>query len=473
MPRGLDLHLDLTRGRPGRSLEQALRSAIVDGRLAPGARLPAARSLASDLGISRNTVADVYAQLTAEGWLTSRVGAGTWVAHRRATTRRLPPPPSPRRPWIDLRAGIPGTGVFGRREWVSAVRQAALQASAADLGYPDPAGTPQLRAALAAYVARTRGVVASPDRVMVGHGYAELLSLMCRALRARGARRVAVEQYGHHIHHRLISSTGLTVVPVPVDIDGADVRRLEHLGVSAIVLTPAHQFPVGVPLAPDRRRWLTGWAERTGALVVEDDYDGEFRYDRRTIGALQSLAPDRIAYVGTASKATVPAVGLAWGVLPGWLLPDVLEQRELSGARPSALHELALATYLTDHHYDRGVRRLRATYRARRARLDQVTAEELPGCVITGLSAGLQCLLTLPRGVTEEAVVREALARGLRLEGLRSFACDGGLPEHPPALAIGYAEPSPAQYERGLQLLVESVRSAAPDATALARTHRR
>jgi GntR family transcriptional regulator/MocR family aminotransferase len=317
-------------------LEHALRTAIIDGRLPPETRLPAARSLASDLGISRNTVADVYAQLAAEGWLTSRVGAGTWVAHGRTAAPRLPGAREERRHWIDLRAGIPGTTAFGRREWVAAVRQATLKASAADLGYPDQAGTHQLRAALAAYVARTRGVVASPDRIVVGHGYAELLGLMCRALRARGARCVAVEQYGHDTHRGLIAAAGLAVVPVPVDPDGADVRRLENLDVSAVVLTPAHQFPVGVPLAPDRRRWLASWAERTGALVVEDDYDGEFRYDRRTIGALQSLAPDRVAYVGTASKATVPAVGLAWGVLPGWLLPDILEQRELSGTHPAS-----------------------------------------------------------------------------------------------------------------------------------------
>nr|WP_246305079.1 PLP-dependent aminotransferase family protein [Nocardioides thalensis] len=470
---GLDLHLDLTRGRPGRSLEEALRAAITDGRLAPDTRLPAARSLAADLGISRNTVADVYAQLAAEGWLTARVGAGTWVAHRGTAASGARPAPVRKRPWVGLRAGIPSTTVFGRREWTTAVRQAVLDASAADLGYPDPAGTPQLRAALAAYLARTRGVVARQDSIVVGHGYAELLGLVCRALRNRGAERVAVEQYGHDSHRRVIAAAGLTVVPVPVDEDGAEVRLLERLGVSAVVLTPAHQFPVGVPLAPDRHRWLASWAGRTGALVIEDDYDGEFRYDRRTIGALQSLAPDRVAYVGTASKATVPAIGLAWGVLPGWLLPDVLEQRDLSGARPSALNELALARYLTDHHYDRSVRRLRATYRMRRARLAQVTAEELPGCEVTGLSAGLQCLLTLPPHVPEDAVLREALDRGLRLEGLGSFSCEGAPGDLPPALAIGYAEPAPAQYDRALQLLVESIRSASPAGAALARPRTR
>lgn len=324
-------------------------------------------------------MADVYAQLAAEGWLESRIGAGTWVSGRspspaqaglrqRAVNRRS----------IDLRGGIPGTAGFARREWASAARQATLDATTTDLGYPDPAGTTKLRGALTSYLARTRGVAVERERVVVGHGFGELLVLVCRALRQRGATRIAVEEYGHDTHRRLIASAGLTPVPMAVDQDGADVRSLATLDVSAVVLTPAHQFPVGVPLAADRRRWLVGWAERVDALVIEDDYDGEFRYDRRAIGALQSLAPQQVAYLGTASKAVAPAVGLAWGVLPTSLLPDVLEQRALSGGQPAALHQLALARFVDGHDYDRTVRRLRATYRSRRRRLEEVVADQLP-----------------------------------------------------------------------------------------------
>lgn len=461
MSLGLDLHLDLSPVRPGRSLEAALRAAILDGRLSADTRLPAARTLAADLGISRNTVADVYAQLAAEGWLESRVGAGTWVSgrtpsHVRAGVRQR----TVRRRWIDLRGGIPDTAGFARREWASAARQAALDVTTAELGYPDPAGTTRLRGALTSYLARTRGVVVERERVLVGQGFGELLVLLCRALRLRGATRIAVEEYGHDTHRRLIAATGLTPVPLAVDEDGADVRALDRLDVSAVLLTPAHQFPVGVPLAADRRRWLVGWAERAEAVVVEDDYDGEFRYDRRAIGALQSLAPERVAYLGTASKAVAPAVGLAWGVLPARLLPDVLEQRALSGGQPSALHQLALARFVEAHDYDRTVRRLRATYRSRRQRLAEVVADQLPGCEVTGLAAGLQCLLTLPAGTVEEVVVREAEARGLRLEGLGSFHISPVRRPARPALVIGYGGPTPGQYEAALELLVASVRSA-------------
>jgi GntR family transcriptional regulator/MocR family aminotransferase len=460
---GLDLHLELSRTRPARSLEAALRRAVIDGRLPTDTRLPAARTLATDLGISRHTVASVYAQLTAEGWLAARVGAGTWVAGQvsgdQATTSRTAALPR----LMDMRGGVPDATGFPRREWVAAVRSAVLDAPAADFGYADPAGMPRLRTALAAYLGRTRGVVVRPDGIVVGQGFGELLVLVCRALRGRGATRMAVEEYGHDYHRRLIASTGLDVVPIPVDDEGAVVTALDGADVAAVLLTPAHQFPVGVPLAAGRRRWLAEWAQRTNSLVLEDDYDGEFRYDRRTIGALQALAPRRVVYLGTASKAVAPAVGLAWAVPPADLLPDVLEQRELAGGRPASLQQLSLATFIDDHEYDRSVRRLRVRYRDRRARLDEVVTDQLPGCALTGEAAGLQCLLRLPPDTDERRVQSEALRRGLLLEGLRALRARG-MPDDPnrPALVIGYGGPPPGQYEKALSLVVESIHAASP-----------
>jgi GntR family transcriptional regulator / MocR family aminotransferase len=466
---GLDLHLDLEASRPARSLESALRAAVLDGRLSSATRLPAARSLAVDLGISRNTVASVYAELTAEGWLESRVGAGTWVSDHAPRVASVPTHRARTQPRsIDLRGGIPDSTVFPRREWVAAVRAAVLGAPATELGYPDPAGVPGLRAALAEYLSRTRGVAALPSTVVVGHGFGDLLILVCRALRDRGARWVAVEEYGHESHRRLIAAAGLEPIPIPVDGDGADVTVLDSVpGIKrstatpgAVLLTPAHQFPVGVPLSPRRRRWLVDWAHRSNALILEDDYDGEFRYDRRSIGALQALSPDRVVYLGTASKAGAPSVGLAWAVPPTWILPDALEQRELSGGQPSALHQLALATFLSSHEYDRGVRRLRGHYRARRTRLEQVVADQLPGCEVTGLAAGLQCLLRLPMDADENQVEREAARRGLRLEGLGSLRAPGASNPAEPAMVIGYGAPTSGQYESALSILVDSVRTA-------------
>lgn len=458
---GLDLHLDLSPTRPARSLAAALRSAILDGRLRPNTRLPAARSLAADLGISRNTVADVYAQLAAEGWLEARVGAGTWVSGQVPS----PVPESIRRSpaaqrWIDLRGGIPDPTELARREWIAAVRAATMRATAADLGYPDPAGVPALRAALAGYLARTRGVAVQPDTVLVGSGFGELLVLVCRALRAVGARRVAVEAYGHDRHRQLIASTSLQVVPIPVDDEGADVAVLDEADVDAVLLTPAHQFPVGIPLAAHRRRWLVAWAQRQSAVVLEDDYDGEFRYDRRTIGALQALAADRVVYLGTASKAIAPALGLAWAVVPEWLRPRAVEQRWLAGGQPAALHQLAMAEFIDSHEYDRSVRRYRGLYRNRRTRLEAVVADQLPGCAVTGLPAGLQCLLRLPPGANERRVEQAASRRGLRLTGLDALRAEGAPALPYPALVIGYGGPTPGQYETALARLVDSIRAA-------------
>jgi GntR family transcriptional regulator/MocR family aminotransferase len=297
---------------------------------------------------------------------------------------------------------------------------------------------------------------------MVGQGFGELLTLVCRALRARGATRMAVEAYGHAMHRRLVSSAGLEPVPIPVDDGGADIAVLDSVDVQAVLLTPAHQFPLGVPLSADRRRRLVAWAERTGATVVEDDYDGEFRYDRRTIGALQALAPDRVVYVGTASKALAPSVGLGWAVPPASLLPDVLEQRELSGSRPAALQQLAMAVFIERHEYDRSVRRLRTQYRARRARLEEVVADGLPGCEITGVAAGLQCLLRLMPGADEARVEQEARQRGLLVQGLRAMRAPGAPGHEDPALVVGYGGPAPGQYEPALMILRDSIRASMP-----------
>ncbi|WP_448809792.1 MocR-like pyridoxine biosynthesis transcription factor PdxR [Agromyces bauzanensis] len=460
---GLDLHLELDPGRKAASLEHALRAAVRDRRLVAGTRLPSTRTLAGDLGIARNSVADVYAQLTAEGWFEARVGAGTWVSeHAGGVAPVEEPAAQPRRAMLDLRGGIPDTSGFPRRAWAAAARRAALDAPAAELGYAPDAGAPALRASLAEYLGRTRGVVATPDRVMVGHGFGELLGLACRALAAGGARRIAVEEVGHESHREIIRAAGLTPVPVPVDGDGADLGRLGD-DVGAVLLTAAHQFPTGVPLASARRIAAVRWAERTGGFVIEDDYDGEFRYDRRAIGALQSLSPEHVLYAGTASKSLAPAVGLGWAVVPDRLLPALVAERRRSGAAVDVLNQLALHAMIDSHELDRNVRRLRAEYRSRRLALESRVVDELPGCRVTGLSAGLHCLLELPPGTSEGRITEEAALAGLRFDGLRSFRLPGTEWRHPPAMVVGYGAPPAHRFDEALDLAIRAVSAVLDD----------
>ncbi|WP_448629481.1 aminotransferase class I/II-fold pyridoxal phosphate-dependent enzyme [Cellulomonas soli] len=302
--------------------------------------------------------------------------------------------------------------------------------------------------------------------MIVGQGFADLLDGLGRALRDRGARRVAVEAYGHQRHRRLLVEAGLELVPLPVDAEGAVVARLHDLDVDAVLLTPAHQFPTGVALSAQRRRAVVEWAFARRGLVIEDDYDGEFRFDRRSVGALQALAPDRVVYAGTASKALAPAVGLAWAAVPAWLLPDVLAQREL-GVRPSGLHQRTLAAFVDGHEYDRAVRRRRTQFRQRRSQLAELVARRVPTAALWGLPAGLQCLVTVADVAAEQRAVAEAARRGVRLEGLGSFVCGGDAwPDHPrepgAGVVVGYGAPPPAQTRQALEHVVEALAAAVP-----------
>jgi GntR family transcriptional regulator/MocR family aminotransferase len=282
---GIDLHVEPTGPGLRRGLTDALREAVRSGRLAPGTRLPSSRALAADLGIARNTVADAYADLAAEGWLTARQGSGTRVAARTVVqpAGTAPHPRAHTRPAYDLRPGSPDLASFPRAEWLKAARRALTAAPYDALDYGDPRGRPELRAALSGYLSRARGVRADPERIVVCAGFAHGLKLLGTVLRARGARTVAVESYGLDAHGRLLAASGLATTPLPFDQLGTDPGELS--GADAILLTPAHQFPMGVPLHRDRRAAVVDWARRIGGLVLEDDYDGEFRYDRQPVGA--------------------------------------------------------------------------------------------------------------------------------------------------------------------------------------------
>jgi GntR family transcriptional regulator/MocR family aminotransferase len=449
----LDLHLDLAGSQVRAGLESALREAVRGGRLLPATRLPSSRALATDLGIARNTVADCYAQLVAEGWLAARQGSGTWVAERVAeppASAGPPPQVVARQARYDLRTGVPDVAAFPRQAWWAAGRKALAAAPARALSYTDPRGLPELRTALAGYLARARGVAVAPDRVVVCAGFAQGLELLCEALRARGARTLAAEALGHQLHRRIAERSGLAVTAVPVDQGGAAIGDLG--GVDALLLTPTHQFPLGVPLAPARRRRAADWASATGAVIVEDDYDGELRYDRPAVGALQALAPEHVVYAGTASKSLAPGLRLGWLVLPAGLVDEVVAVKAASGRLSSSLDQLTLAEFITSGAYDRQVRRVRLAYRRRRDRLVAALHASAPQVRVTGIAAGLHAVLRLPPGPREDALVARAARHGLAIEGLSSYAMpghDGG----GPALVVGYATPPGHAYSTAVARL--------------------
>ncbi|MFI9174037.1 MocR-like pyridoxine biosynthesis transcription factor PdxR [Streptomyces lincolnensis] len=448
---GVDLHVEPTGPGLRRGLTDALREAVRTGRLAPGTRLPSSRALAVDLGIARNTVADAYADLVAEGWLTARQGSGTRVAHRTV----VPPSGTPHarrestRPAYDLRPGTPDLAAFPRAEWLKATRRALTAAPNEAFGYGDPRGRVELRTALADYLARARGVRTDPDRILVTSGFRHGLRILGTVLRAHRTRSVAVESYGLVFHEQQLTAAGLRTAPLPFDDLGTNVAGLTDEG--AVLLTPAHQFPMGLPLHRDRRAALVEWARRTGGLVLEDDYDGEFRYDRQPVGALQGLDPDHVVYLGTASKSLAPGLRLAWMVLPPALVEAAADAKG-GGETCGVLDQLTLAEFLTSGAYDRHVRASRLRYRRRRDALVAALATRAPEVHVTGIAAGLHAVLSLPPG-TEQTVVQAAAWQGLALHGLSYFRHPSATTGPTDALVVGYGTPPDHAWAGALEAL--------------------
>jgi GntR family transcriptional regulator/MocR family aminotransferase len=465
----IDLHLELG-GRGVRAgLTGALREAVRTGRLARGTRLPASRALAADLGIARSTVTQAYGELVAEGWLTARQGSGTRVAQRpvqQVEPRRSAahPRPSPRGPGYGLMPGSTDYGEFPRAAWLAAARRALTAAPHSAFGYGDPVGRIELRTALAGYLARVRGVRAEPERIVICSGFHHGLTLMARVLDARRVRAIAVESYGLDVYRRLLGDAGLRLPALRVDDDGARVGDIaDMVAAGAVLLTPAHQFPTGVALSPERRAAALDWARSTGGLILEDDYDGEFRYDRQPVGALQGLDPERVVYLGTASKSLAPGLRLGWMVVPEELVAEVLVAKgELETA--SALDQLTLAELISSGGFDRHVRSMRQRYRRRRDQLVSAVGRRAPVVRVTGMSAGLQAVLRVPPG-TEGALLRAAASQGLRVSGMAEFRHEQPGPgwRHPEdddALVVNYAAPSESAWPGALDALCELLSAA-------------
>ncbi|MFW0784432.1 PLP-dependent aminotransferase family protein [Gordonia sp. CPCC 206044] len=458
---GTDLYLDLqpdptetARGRGARrrqSLASALREAIDDGRLPPGTRVPPYRSLAADTGLARGTVAAVYQELVAEGWLVARQGSGTRVADtaQRTTAPRLTPASSSVRsaPRHDFSLGQPNPSLFPRRDWIAATRRAVTAAPDDAFGPGDPHGHPALRTSLAAYLSRARGVRTTPDQIVVTTSVKSALELLSRTV---FDTTIAVESHGLPFHRQAVERGGTAAVPIPIDGGGAVVDALPH-SVSAVLLTPSHQYPTGIALSPTRRTAVIEWARTSGRLIVEDDYDGELRYDREPVGALQALGPDAVIYTGSVSKSLSPAVRIAWLVLPPPMVDTVVQAKGIREPDASVVDQLILADLIDTGAYDRHIRRSRQFYRRRR---DVLTARlARTGVDVPGIAAGLHAVIPVPADI-EPLIAAEAARRDIALVGLSGFR-HPDVPQESGGIVVGFGTPSASSFTTDVDALLD------------------
>jgi len=460
--KSIELLLSVSREAPlnlGCQIETQLRHAIRAGTLRGGALLPSTRDLSRQLGVSRPVVVNAYAQLAAEGYVQLRQGAQPRVI---AVTQPKTKPPAalrltPSAPRFDFRPGVPDLAAFPRGAWLRSLRDALARMPDADLGYTDPHGSEVLRAALAEYLGRVRGVVSDARNVIVTSGYAQGRALVCRALVAAGAKRIAVEDPSHSEVWETVSRSGLELVPVPVDGEGLRVDLLERTQADAVMVTPAHQYPTGAVLSGPRRTALLEWLERRNVIAIEDDYDAEYRYDRAPVGALQGRAPGRIVYAGTTSKTLAPALRLGWLVAPARLLDAVQQQQRLADFGQPRIEQHAFADFLSRGNLDRHLRRMRARYRDRRDALVAALAEQLPEAKVHGIRAGLHATIQL-RPFDRGRLVRDECARrGVALTAMSDYYLDARADSS--MLLLGYARSSEATIRAGVKELAAAVKA--------------
>ncbi len=436
-------------------LADAIRAAIIDGRLQAGAPLPATRLLAGDLGVSRGVIVEAYQRLADEGLVSARPGAGTRVlgiSRRPAPAERpdlaLLPQRWRARAEIDLSPGVPDLSGFPRVAWLRAEKLVLEQASVADLGYGDPRGSQWLRTELAGWLARTRGLRADPDDIIVVTGVAQALALLAQVLRARAVGEIAVEDPGSRGSRDELAYWGLRSVPVPVDEHGLQVDDLARSDLRAVLLTPAHQFPTGVVLAPRRRRDLMDWAARADALIIEDDYDAEYRYDRAPVPALQASAPGLVAYAGSTSKTLAPGMRLGWLIPPSRLHADLVEAKHASDLGSPALPQLVLARLIASGELEQHIRLVRKRQRSRRDALLRALHEHLPAARVQGIAAGLHLLITFPGRTGPDTDVAEAILRaGVLVHPLSWHRHRPGVP----GIVLGYAAHTPDQLREAVR----------------------
>lgn len=424
-------------------LAAAIRSAVRDGSVPHGAALPPSRQLAEDLGVSRWTVTHAYGQLVTEGYLNARTGSATrvsWVpdpdddvALRLAKQATPVAVPFTR---FDMYTCRPDLRAFPRRKWVQAITAAATTASFSQLDYSEPGGMLELRTVLAEHLHRSRGAAADPATISVFSGAGQALMQVCRALMADGEVAMGIEDPGSPRYWQAARTTGMHLVGLPADEHGLVTGALDlHPELRAVCVGTARQLAYGAPLKADRRRQLLDWAQRTGGLVIEDDYDHEFSYDRPVPPVLQGSDPHRVALMGSMSQALGPTVSIGWVVTPGRLVQAVRAADEIQ-VLPPALNQLALANLMRSGGYHRHLRATRLHLRTRRDLLVDALRTRLPGYRVHGAESGMMLLLELPSGTDTAAIIAAAARRGLQIGDIEEMRLQPDPAR--PGLLLGY-----------------------------------
>lgn len=450
-------------------LTSQVRDALADGTLAPGSPLPPTRQLAAELGVARGVVVEAYRRLADEGLTVARPRTGTVIAPAAPRQPAAPPtdhdagPSSERhammsvhtapRAELDLTPGLPELSHFPRSAWLRAERAVLDDLSPADLGYGDPRGALTLRRELSSWLARTRGLRATAEDVVITSGVAQGLTIASLVLRSLGIESVGFEDPGSRGARDTFAFWGMDLVPVPVDARGADVDAVARTGVRSAFLTPAHQYPTGAVLHPDRRRALVEWAHATTGYVIEDDYDAEHRYDRAPVAALQRLAPERVLHLGSVSKILAPGLRIGWLVPPPELRAAVLDVKYALDLGSPSLPQHVLARLLASGAYERHQRLARQRQRERRDALVDALRRYAPGARIEGVAAGLHLLLTFAEDgpADDRAVAEQARRAGVSVHPLSQHRLVPG----PPGLVLGYGALTPSR-------LVEAARRIGP-----------
>jgi GntR family transcriptional regulator/MocR family aminotransferase len=465
----MDIQLNLDRSRRlalSSQIAHAIRDAIFSQQLAPGTRLPPTRELAKRLQVARMVVVEAYDWLASDGYVETRPGSGTFVAPQLSShpNQARPSGEPPRRTdllpdepiQVDFRPGLPALDLFPRKSWNKTLTHALERAEASQLGYGPVEGLPRLRRLIAAYAARARGLPLRPDQVIITVGAAQAFDLLLRSLAP--IDQVIVENPGSEPINRLLQLEGIQAVPVPVDARGLSIEHLPS-GAAAPRLAfvmPSHQYPTGWTMSLERRIQLLAWAEQTGATLIEDDYDSEFRYDRQppiALAALDSL--QRVAYVGTFSKTMFPGLRMGYCILPEHLIARVLDLKWFSDRCVPVVEQLALADWLESGQLERHIRKMRAVYAKRRGVLAAKLAECFGETVrVMGVHAGMHVLAAVDLGLTEQQLIARAMRCGVRVYPASPCYLDAAPPQ--PEIILGFGQLTEAAIAVGVETLARA-----------------